>query len=263
MSTTQLKIIAVIAMLIDHVGLFIPNTPEWFRWIGRIAIPIFIFAIVVGYTHTSNRKKYLLRVYVASFGMSFIVLWLNLALNDMHYSLTTNFFAPLFLIVFIISIVKKKQLKYIILFLMWQIITFFLIILLAGILDFPYVYDPYAAYYFWGSILGNILFVEGGPLFILLGVSLYFARKRKINILILYAFFSYCCFYASQRWGSVPIPEARFSFPFADYQWMMIAALPLILLYNNKKGLGLKYFFYIFYPTHIVILFLLGIYLQQ
>lgn len=264
MSMTQLKIIALIAMLIDHVGLFIPNTPEWFRLIGRISIPIFIFGIVVGYKHTSNRKKYLQRLYLSSIGMAIVVILLNLTFKDMNYSLTNNFFATLFLIAFMISILEKKKPKFIILFFTWQIITFFLIILLAGILEFPHVYNQDAAYYFWGSILGNILFVEGGPLFILLGLSLYFARERKINILIIYTFFSYCSYYASQRFGSAyGIPEVRFSFPFADYQWMMIAALPLILLYNNKKGLGLKFFFYIFYPTHIVILFLLGIYLQQ
>lgn len=37
MSTTRLKTLAVITMLIDHLGEFIPNTPIWFRWIGRIS----------------------------------------------------------------------------------------------------------------------------------------------------------------------------------------------------------------------------------
>lgn len=264
MSTTQLKIIALIAMLIDHIGLFIPGTPEWFRWVGRIAIPIFIFGIVVGYENTLNRKKYLFRLYLASFVMALIVIFLNLTFRDMYYTLTNNFFAPLFLIALIISIIKERQIKYIFIFLLWQIITFSLIIFLSSNLSIPQVYDSDGAYYFWGSILGNILFVEGGPLFIILGVSLYFAHKKKINVFILYTFFSIICFYVSQRWGSAyGIPEVRFSFPFGNNQWMMIAAVPLILLYNNEKGKGLKYLFYIFYPTHIVILFLLGIYLQQ
>ena len=37
MTTSNLKIVALIAMFIDHVGQFISNTPEWFHWIGRIA----------------------------------------------------------------------------------------------------------------------------------------------------------------------------------------------------------------------------------
>lgn len=41
-------------------------------------------------------------------------------------------------------------------------------------------------------------------------------------------------------------------------QWLMIAALPVMLRYNNKKGVGIKYFFYIFYPAHTFILFYLA-----
>lgn len=42
-----------------------------------------------------------------------------------------------------------------------------------------------------------------------------------------------------------------------DYQWMMIGALPLMLLYNHKRGYRLKCFF-IFYPIHIILLALLS-----
>ncbi|MPN20656.1 hypothetical protein SDC9_168035 [bioreactor metagenome] len=35
--------------------------------------------------------------------------------------------------------------------------------------------------------------------------------------------------------------------------WTLLA-VPLILLYNGKRGHGNKYFFYIFYPAHFLIL---------
>ncbi|TKC15282.1 TraX family protein [Robertmurraya kyonggiensis] len=261
MSMTLLKIIAVIAMFVDHIGQFIPNSPEWFHFIGRIAVPIFIFGVVVGYEHTTNRKKYLLRLYVANLGMAFIVFLLNMIFKEDYY-LTNNFFTTLFLIVFIINLLRKKQFKYIILFLMWQILTLFGLVFLVEILNFPN-FQMEAATYFWGSIFGNILFTEGGPLFILLGVSLYFVHKRKINVFVLYSLFSFCIYYLTHRLTFLYFnPDNDILFPFADYQWMMIIAVPLLLLYNSKKGIGLKYFFYIFYPGHIVILFLLGIYLQ-
>lgn len=39
---------------------------------------------------------------------------------------------------------------------------------------------------------------------------------------------------------------------------MMIAALPLMLTYNGKKGQGYKWLFYVFYPVHIFLLYWLG-----
>ncbi|MCH9275095.1 conjugal transfer protein TraX [Bifidobacterium amazonense] len=39
-----------------------------------------------------------------------------------------------------------------------------------------------------------------------------------------------------------------------SYQWMQIAALPFILLYNGKRGRSMKWFFYAFYPVHLLLL---------
>ena len=43
-----------------------------------------------------------------------------------------------------------------------------------------------------------------------------------------------------------------------QYQWIMILALPLILLYNHQRGKKCKYVFYIFYPVHIILLWTLA-----
>ncbi len=42
------------------------------------------------------------------------------------------------------------------------------------------------------------------------------------------------------------------------YQWMMIGSLPLMLCYNGKRGKGGGRFFYLFYPVHIWLLFVLS-----
>ena len=37
----QLKIIMIIIMFVDHVGQFIPGSPLWLHYIGRVAAPVF------------------------------------------------------------------------------------------------------------------------------------------------------------------------------------------------------------------------------
>ncbi len=66
MSNTTLKVIATIAMLIDHIFYFFPGIPHVFHWIGRVSAPIFLFCCVLGYIYTSNRKRFFLRIYSLS-----------------------------------------------------------------------------------------------------------------------------------------------------------------------------------------------------
>ncbi len=68
-----LKIIALLAMTLDHVGVFIESTyapiegtplfilTTLFRGIGRLAFPLFLFLLAEGMRHTHDRGNYLLR----------------------------------------------------------------------------------------------------------------------------------------------------------------------------------------------------------
>lgn len=57
-----MQIIAMLTMLIDHIGyIFFPGELAW-RYVGRIAFPIYCYALVQGHIHTSSRPKYLLRL---------------------------------------------------------------------------------------------------------------------------------------------------------------------------------------------------------
>lgn len=58
----QLKILAMIAMTCDHVGLQLFPEVDVLRIIGRLAMPIYAFMIAEGCRHTRSRKKYLLRL---------------------------------------------------------------------------------------------------------------------------------------------------------------------------------------------------------
>lgn len=66
MSQFSLKIIALVAMTIDHVGLvfgmerwnLLPLDSSVLRAIGRIAFPLFAFCLAQGWHKTHNRKRY-------------------------------------------------------------------------------------------------------------------------------------------------------------------------------------------------------------
>lgn len=57
-----LKLIAIITMLIDHIGFFFFPDEMLFRQIGRLSFPIFAYLLTVGYQHTRNFNRYVLRL---------------------------------------------------------------------------------------------------------------------------------------------------------------------------------------------------------
>lgn len=62
LDTDFLKLIAIVSMLIDHVGgVFFPEVGVY-RWIGRLAFPIFCYCMTVGLLYTHNIKQYLFRL---------------------------------------------------------------------------------------------------------------------------------------------------------------------------------------------------------
>ena len=88
MTSFVLKIIAMITMIIDHSGdVFNPLLHEKsliFNAVGRIAFPLFAFMVVEGYTHTSNIKKYLLRLFI--FALISEIPFYILVVNILHKS---------------------------------------------------------------------------------------------------------------------------------------------------------------------------------
>ena len=63
-NSTTLRILAMVLMLIDHIGaVFFPEA-LWMRIVGRLAFPIFAFQAADGYRHTRDLRRYCLRLLV-------------------------------------------------------------------------------------------------------------------------------------------------------------------------------------------------------
>ena len=91
-ATAWLKIIALVFMFIDHAGkMLFPGVPEM-RMLGRIAFPIYVWCMIVGFHYTRSVPKYLLRILII--GLVSQPLY-NLALN--HTWTQPNVFLTLFL----------------------------------------------------------------------------------------------------------------------------------------------------------------------
>ena len=113
LSGSMLKLIACIAMLIDHTGAIIlsryqPALMNLFyingkgisayrivRDIGRCAFPIFCFLIVEGFLHTHDRRKYGQNLLL--FALISEIPWNFMFANTWHYADKQNVFFTLFL----------------------------------------------------------------------------------------------------------------------------------------------------------------------
>ena len=280
MSTFALKIFALICMVIDHIGAFIPGMPVQMRWIGRLAAPIFMFCLCEGMDHTSNEKKYLARLYSAGVIMAFI---------QYFTGLTANIFRTLFVIacnLFFIRHIregKKEYIKYYLVYLLYQLST----ISLFGYLYMRNQSDLIRRLIC--ALAGSAAFCEGSVAFVILGIVIYLCKDNKIKLLLgvticsgIYGLLTLTNlttaltdpiiamsrdpartnriiqygFYVS---FSAFRPGVTGRNPFTEqYQWMMVFSVIPMLMYNGEKGRSMKWFFYVFYVVHLVILWYIG-----
>ena len=96
LDTDLLKLVAIAAMLVDHIGgAFFPEIPV-FRWIGRLAFPLFCYCMTVGLLYTHDIRRYLGRLAIfAVVSQPFWILAFNA--DDILGNLTNwNIFFTLF-----------------------------------------------------------------------------------------------------------------------------------------------------------------------
>ena len=238
-SGSTLKIIAMITMLIDHIGAAVCmrmmlaegfgdlngaaeetikawvtvhadlySTYYMFRMIGRIAFPIFCFLLVEGFKHTKDAKKYAIRLFAFAliseipFHLAFQSKVLEISYQNVFFTLFIGFVTMM-----AYKWVEEKGISNVVTRILCQIL-----VVMAGM------------------ALAQFLRTDYGALGVFAIVGLYIFRDNRLyQIMVI---------------GLVFIQNMT--------AWFSI---PLILIYNNKRGLNLKWPFYIFYPAHLLILF--------
>jgi len=245
MSTTVFKVIAIISMLIDHIaasGLIPLSSPCYTvcRVIGRLAFPLFCFCIAEGLRHSKNRKRYIIRLFVFALisEVPFDLLF--------HKTFFTwdgqNVIFTLLLAVVGITVFEQPDL---------------LVKMMQKFEKNPNTYAYQNADWVMKSFI--------------LGICALLGYLLKTD----YAWFGVCLVYViyfTGRW-SKPKRYATIATYIIGYGLIQTLAgsgmmttlywfaastsLILIMLYNNKKGKDLKWLFYIFYPAHMLILYLI------
>lgn len=244
MTIFSLKLTAAILMTLDHIGFYFPAAPAWLRWLGRGAYPLFLFCMAQGYAHTRSRKRYLLRLYLMSVFMTFLGLFLDAYIPSEGGYGNHNIFLPLFLTGVLISAAElyRRDRKQGGLLLGAAALVQVLYCLLPFLLPFTQNFSGDVL----TGVVPNLAVNEYGFEFIALGMAMYFLRDRREALAAVYLIFCIYQFSAEALYGGFPV------------QWMMALALPLMLRYNGEKGRGWKWFFYLYYPAHTCLLFLLS-----
>ena len=227
MTIFTLKIIAIITMLLDHVKYAIPATNNIVTmYIGRISYPLFAFILVEGFLHTSSKKKYMLRLFIFAIISEIPFLFLRRMINIENWKMLNVMFTLLFGFIGI-SIIDKMNNKY---------IGLFIAICIAAI--------------------GKYLKVDYGWYGISLIYIFYIFRDKKVCYLP--AMLLLCSIY----YFSV-IKFQMFQVKY--YIEILIACTSFIFIYfyNGIKGRSMKYVFYIFYPVHMLILYLINSFIIQ
>ena len=216
----QLKLIAMLTMLIDHIGVYLYPNLEILRIIGRISFPIFAYMIAEGCRYTRNRGEYL--GMIAALGVICQVVF-YVAMGSLYMGILITFSLSILCIYAVDNFLKKRNVVSGILMVFTLVEVLFLVKVLPGMATLT-DYD-----------------VDYGLVGIVLPIAVYYMPKKAYKL--------------------AAVAGVLLSMGLQDggIYWYAMLSLPFLALYNGERGKHkLKYMFYIFYPAHLVLLYVIG-----
>ena len=248
LTANKLKIIAVITMFFDHfVTVFMPNNEPLnliFRLLGRTAAPVFCYFIAVGFNYTSNVKKYILRLLIFA-AISHIPYNICFGYKitptiSLKFFEATSVIWPLALGLIALALIKNVKIN----FMIKPVLNNALNLALKAVILAVCCAAAYASNANWYFIA--VLWVVAFGLF-------YGNFKLQITAFCFIGIIH--LLWQLKRYGFFDETQPQW------FQLGIFLAVPLLLLFNGKPGKKSKFmtwFFYVFYPTHLILLFLLN-----
>ena len=265
-SGSTLKMIAIVTMVIDHIGAAVlarllmvnglgeldqTNADAIMQWlsangalywtytimrmIGRVAFPIFCFLLVEGFLHTHDVKKYAMRLglFALLSEIPFDLMYGGTWFYPVHQNVIWTFILGLLGIHIMETVRKKKKTP-----------VFVLTAILVTIA---------------GGLLGTLTMVDYYGIGVLTVFIFYFFRGRKWWCLLGQIAALY--WVNVELLGGLMYPVRLFGMEFElCQQGLALLALVPIWLYRGRQGYHSKpfqYFCYAFYPVHMLILVLI------
>lgn len=270
----QIKIIALVLMTIDHLGAYGFEIPvfstynSYLRLIGRLAMPLFLFALSESIRYTRSKPKFLLRLYLAAVGTGLFTSVTNLAFEDTvgRFSMSNIFYTYFYVALYAVLIenlwsgLKGRDWKKLGSSAAGIAATVGIHFLYVFLMDIDFMGMGLSLEYsmFVKDLIQSVIespwLVEYTMLFVLMGVLMYFARSQYAKAAVLLAFSILCYAGGCVRYGTPVYEFIWYTGPWfavmGSPQCFMALAAPIMLLYNGQKGKSCKWFFYWYYPVH-------------
>ncbi len=236
MSIFWIKIVASISMLLDHTGMILFPDALWLRILGRVGLPLYALCIAEGFRHTRSRLKYFLRIFILGVLCQIVYDFVS---SEPYLGILITFslsIALLFLLDTLLCACKKQKNP------------------ISGSFEKLFKHTlPRPAGIAVCAVLCTLAL--GGVIVLNHCITIDYGMTGVLLPVLIYLG-------GSSRWGKFGGAAAgtillacNLEGSLTPRQWSLLALAPLAL-YNGKPGkYKLKYFFYIFYPAHLVLLY--------
>lgn len=240
LNSNQLKLIAIIAMTVDHIawamfdGYSSALLPLVMHIIGRLTCPIMCYFIAEGYHYTRNINKYTFRLFAFAFVSHFAYIFASNDFVDFksfipfYYGNFLNQTSVMWSLAWglvMLRIADSKRIKSI-----YKV----LLVILICIITLPSD---------WSCIAALCIMA--------VGTNRGDFRKQMSWMIFYVALYSLVYFFAIDK-------------AYGVLQMGVVLSIPVIAMYNGKRGKNpkinkfMKWFFYIFYPVHLFVIGLIN-----